>query len=124
MARILVVDDEGLVRHAVVRMLQAAGHEVREAPDGGSGLRLWRDGGADLVVTDIAMPDMTGFELIAALRAEAGAVPIIAMSGHVVVSDREVARRAELLGAVLLLAKPFSWDQLMAAVASALAPAA
>lgn len=122
MARILVVDDEPLVRSAVARMLQTAGHYVREARSGVSGLQAWHDGGVDLILTDIAMPDMTGFELIAAVRAEARTVPIIAMSGHVVVRDGEAVRRAHLLGGVHLLAKPFRWDQLMATVASALEP--
>ena len=120
MARILVVDDEKLVRLAVVRMLATAGHDVRAAPDGASGLSLWRDGGADLVLTDICMPDMTGFELISQLRAAGEAVPVIAMSGTVVVTDPEVFRQVELLSAVHLLAKPFSCDQLMAAVSAAL----
>jgi CheY-like chemotaxis protein len=120
MARILVIDDEDLPRRAVVRMLTAAGHDVREAAGGVAGLGLWRDGGADLVLTDIAMPDMTGFELIDALRAETRTVPIIAMSGSLVVSDLEVVRCAQALGAVYLLGKPFSWQELMTAVASAL----
>jgi CheY-like chemotaxis protein len=120
MARILVIDDEELVRRAVVRMLATAGHDVREAPDGASGLSLWRDGGADLVLTDICMPDMTGFELISELRAAGETVPVIAMSGTVAVTDLEVIRQVELLSAVHLLAKPFSWDQLMTAVNAAL----
>jgi CheY-like chemotaxis protein len=122
MARILVIDDEDLPRRAVVRMLAAAGHDVREAAGGVAGLGLWRDGGADLVLTDIAMPDMTGFELIDALRAETRTVPIIAMSGSLIVSDLEVVRCAQGLGAVYLLGKPFSFHELMTAIASALPP--
>jgi CheY-like chemotaxis protein len=121
MARILVVDDEPVVRRAVVRMLAAGGHDAREAPDAAEGLRLWREQPADLVVTDIAMPDMTGFELIGLLRAEGETVPIIGMSGSLVVSDLEMVRHAESLGAVCLLSKPFSQDQLMATVTAALA---
>jgi FixJ family two-component response regulator len=62
------------------------------------------------------MPDMTGFELIGLLRAEGETVPIIGMSGSLVVSDLEVVRHAQSLGAVRLLSKPFSQDQLMATV--------
>jgi DNA-binding response OmpR family regulator len=119
MARILVIDDEDLPRRAIVRMLATAGHDVREANGGAAGLGLWHDGGADLVLTDVAMPDMTGFELIGSLRAEGATVPIIAMSGGLVVSDLEMVRHAKSLGAVLL-GKPFSWDQLTAAVNAAL----
>ena len=110
MARILVVDDDEHVRRVTVRMLAEAGHEVRDAASGALGLRLWRNGGADLVVTDISMPDMTGFELITELRVAGPMVPVIAMSGTVVMGDLEVLRRTELLGAVHPLAKPFSLD--------------
>jgi CheY-like chemotaxis protein len=119
MARILVIDDEAVVRHAVGRMLTAAGREVCEARDGVLGLSLWHDGGADLVLTDIAMPDMTGFELIAVRRSEDATVPIIAMSGSLVASDLELLGQIKSLGAVLL-GKPFTFDQLTAAVNVAL----
>jgi two-component system OmpR family response regulator len=119
MARILVIDDEPLARRAVVRMLETLGHEVREAGDGTSGLRLWREASADLVITDLAMPDLTGFEVIGILRAESPALPIIAMSGSLMVADQELVSQAAQLGAQLL-GKPFSWEQLTAAVAAAL----
>jgi CheY-like chemotaxis protein len=119
MARILVIDDEPLARRAVVRMLETLGHEVREASDGTSGLRLWREASADLVITDLAMPDLTGFEVIGILRAESPALPIIAISGSLMVGDQELVSRAAQLGAQLL-GKPFSWEQLTAAVAAAL----
>jgi CheY-like chemotaxis protein len=120
MARILVIDDEGLALHAVARILAVEDHDVREAPDGASGLRLWRHSAADLILTDIAMPDMSGLEVIASLRAEGATVPIIAISSRLVVSDLELLHQIKALGAVHLLAKPFSWDQLMAAVSAAL----
>jgi CheY-like chemotaxis protein len=119
MARILVIDDDDLPRRAVVRMLEAGGHDVRDAGDGTSGLRLWRETGADLVVTDLAMPDLTGFEVIGILHAEAPTLPILAISGSLMVTDQELVGRAGRLGAQLL-GKPFSREQLMAAVASAL----
>lgn len=120
MARILIVDDDELPRRAVVRMLATAGHEVREANDGAAALGLWHDGGGDLVLTDVAMPDMTGFELIGSLRAEGATVPIIAMSGSLVVTDLEVVRHAKALGEVHLLGKPFSFEELIAAINAAL----
>jgi CheY-like chemotaxis protein len=118
--RILVVDDEDLPRRAVVRMLETAGHEVREADGGSVALELLSDSRVDLVVTDIAMPNMNGFEFIARLRSHGESVPVIAISGNVIVSDAEVARHAAMLAPMLLLAKPFSRDELLAAVASAL----
>jgi CheY-like chemotaxis protein len=120
MGRILVIDDEALALHAIARILADEGYDVREAQDGAMGLRLWRDEAADLVLTDIAMPDLTGFELIARLRAEGATVPIIAISGSLVVGDFELVRHIKALGAVHLLAKPFSRDQLMEVIALAL----
>ena len=121
MARILVIDDEAVVRRAVVRMLEAGDHEAVEAPDAAAGLRLWREQRPDALVVDIAMPDMTGFELIGLLRAEGETVPIIAISGSLVVSDTEMLRHTESLGGVRLLSKPFSQDQLLSAISAALA---
>ena len=121
MARILVFDDEALFLHAIARILAVEGHEVREAPDRVSGLRLWRDEGADLVLADIAMPDMTGFEVITTLRAKGATVPIIAILSSLIVSDVGLVREIKALDAVHLLAKPFTCEQLMDAVASALA---
>lgn len=123
MARILVIDDDDGVRRVVVRVLATAGHAVRHTDRVTSALKLWRDEPADLVVTDIAMPDMTGFELIITLRAEGATVPIIAISGSLVVSDVELINQVQRLGGVQLLAKPFSNEQLLAAVSLALAVA-
>ena len=109
MARILVIDDEAVVRRAVVRMLEAGDHEAVEAPDAAAGLRLWREQRPDALVVDIAMPDMTGFELIGLLRAEGETVPIIAISGSLVVSDTEMLRHTESLGGVRLLSKWSRW---------------
>ncbi len=66
------------------------------------------------------MPDMTGFELIGELRAAGEMLPVIAISGSVVLADLEAVRHAQLLGSVTLLTKPMSWDQLMGAVGAAL----
>jgi CheY-like chemotaxis protein len=84
------------VRHAVTRTLAAAGHDVHEAADGVSGLSLWREAGSR--GDDIAIPNMSGFALIAAIRGEGAAVPVVAISGSLVVSDLEVIRQATSLG--------------------------
>jgi FixJ family two-component response regulator len=70
------------------------------------------------------MPQMTGFELITSVRAAGAKVPIIGMSGSLVVSDLELIRQAKSLASVQLLGKPFSTDQLLGAVSTALAIAA
>src|SRR5260370_16043486 len=81
MARILVMDDDGVIRAAVRRILESAGHEVLEAADGAAGLRLHREQGADLVVVDIFMPGRDGVEVIRALRQEAPLAKVVAISG-------------------------------------------
>src|SRR5262249_6701552 len=107
----------------VVRMLASLGHDVREAAEGVTALHVWREKPADLVVTDLAMPHMTGFELISTLRAQGAEVPIIIISGSALLEDIEQIRQAQALGPLLVLAKPFSEDQLRVAVSSALAVA-
>jgi CheY-like chemotaxis protein len=123
MARILVIDDDDLVCEVVARTLVSAGHEVRRASDGVAGLSALREGTVDLVVTDLAMPQMTGFELISTLRTGGVRVPIIGISGSLVVNDLELIRQAQSHISVQLLGKPFSNDQLLQAVSAALAMA-
>src|SRR6267378_6795934 len=80
-ARILVMDDDELLRGALRVALEAAGYEVVEAANGDEGLRLQREQGADLVLVDIFMPERDGLEVIRALRAETPQTKIVAMSG-------------------------------------------
>jgi CheY-like chemotaxis protein len=120
MRRILVIEDTEVVRRSVVLMLADAGYEVGEAGDGAAGLQLWREQGADLVVTDLRMPGMNGVEVILQLRAYAPTLPVIAMSGGERSRDLDVLGAVKLLGAVPLLSKPFSGEDLLAAVAAAL----
>jgi two-component system chemotaxis response regulator CheY len=121
MARILVIDDDNLVCEVVGRTLLCAGHEVRQAGDGVTGLSVLREAPVDVVVTNLAMPRMTGFELISTLRTGGVRVPIIVISGSFVVSDLELIRQAQSHLSVQLLGKPFSDDQLLKAVSAALA---
>src|SRR5437588_215958 len=81
MTRILVIDDDALLRGAIRVVLESAGYEVLEAGDGNAGLRLYREPGADLLVVDLFMPERDGLEVIRAVRAEAPQAKIIAMSG-------------------------------------------
>src|SRR5258705_3245907 len=81
MALILVVDDEDRIRRLLRSALEIEGHDVLEAREGDEALRLQRTTPAELVITDIVMPDKDGFEVISALRQEAPNLKIIAMSG-------------------------------------------
>jgi DNA-binding response OmpR family regulator len=120
MHRILVIEDEASVRHGLVRVLTNAGYEVVDTANGSDGLRLWRDGGVDLVLTDILMPDTNGIEVILELQRSAPDLPVIAMSAGERLRDFALLSDAEVLGAVSLLRKPFSRDELLARISAAL----
>jgi DNA-binding response OmpR family regulator len=105
-------------------MLTSAGHEVSAAPDGAAGLRLWRETGADLVLTDLHMPQMNGLEVIRALRAAAPTLPVVAMSGTGATREEDLIQSVRQFGSVGVLGKPFSWDELVGVIAAALRPVA
>ena len=81
MTRILVVDDNAGVRTSARALLEAAGFQVVEAESGAAALRVLRSEGADVVLTDIFLPDTDGIELSHALRRDSPDLPIVAMSG-------------------------------------------
>lgn len=112
---ILVVDDDPLTLAFVARALRLDGYSVVAASSGREALRALYGGTAtpSLLLTDVAMPGMTGIELAARLRADRPGVPIVLMSGDP--ATREGAeRRPDLVRAVLL--KPFDVDELLAVV--------
>jgi len=121
MLHILLIEDDAAVRGILSRMLEASGYAVIQATNGADGLRLWREQGADLVLTDIQMPDMNGIEVIMQLRAFAPHLPVIAMSGGGQSRDLDLLGDAKLLGAVGVLYKPFTGEALNQAITAALA---
>jgi DNA-binding NtrC family response regulator len=116
MRKILVVDDEELIRTLVRRTLEANGHTVEEAVNGRQALALYQQHPADLVITDIAMPEMNGLDLLTALTEKYADIKVIAMSGL----DENLAV-ATLLGACETVQKPFNLDELMRMVSTHLA---
>ena len=121
MARILLIDDDAVLRDTVAQMLELDSHTVVQAADGQEGLKRFRDGHVDVVITDILMPRMDGAEFIAALRQINSQVPVIAISGgRRVLSPRFNLETAALAGANVQLAKPFGRQQLQAALQSVL----
>jgi CheY-like chemotaxis protein len=112
MARILVIDDDDAVRTMVVTALERAGHIVSEASTGLEGTRRFHREPADLVITDMVMPDQDGIETVMALRREYAGLPIIAISGLA----RDSALYLEIaakLGACRTLQKPFRLEALL-----------
>jgi DNA-binding response OmpR family regulator len=115
---ILVVDDEKTVRDLIRWILEEAGFTVLEAGDGDEALEVFRSSGADLVLTDLVMPDREGIETITELRRIDRSARIIAMSGAI--DSDTYLKLAGTLGAVCTLNKPFRRDELLAAIDAAL----
>jgi DNA-binding response OmpR family regulator len=116
MARILVVDDDQVLRGALRVVLEAAGYEVIEAADGDAALRLYDEQGADLVLVDIFMPERDGLEVIRALCAAIPQPKIVAMSGGGRTGNLDVLEAAAAFGAARTFRKPFESRALLAAI--------
>jgi DNA-binding response OmpR family regulator len=115
MARILLIEDYDLVRSMLRDTLEFAGHTVIEARTGAEGLDRFRKGGADLVITDIVMPDKDGLVVVRALREQVPPVPIIAISGARN-SAEDYLDLAYRMGALKVLLKPFTSAALIAVI--------
>jgi two-component system response regulator (stage 0 sporulation protein F) len=124
MPRILIIDDEPLVRAVLRSILERHGYTVMEAPDGRAGLALWRHTPSDLVLTDIFMPQLDGIEVIRQLTHLWPQAKIIAMTGGSKIGDfkSSVADAALQLGAQHLLLKPFTKETLLAVISAVLNP--
>lgn len=114
MATILVIDDQEPIRALLRVALEDAGHEVREASHGRHGLELYRERSADLIITDIVMPEMTGLELLLELTRNFLNVKVIAISGAL--EGEGALNVATLLGARQTFQKPLDMEQLLNAV--------
>jgi CheY-like chemotaxis protein len=117
--RLLVVDDEADIRLLTRLILESAGYEVLEAASGEAALALLREEPVDLVILDIRMSGMDGWEVISALGNQSGTPPvrILAFSAHV---EERVLSSALERGCVGALVKPFTPEECLAAVRAAL----
>jgi CheY-like chemotaxis protein len=116
MQNILVIDDEPQIRSMVRLILERSGYNVMEASDGLEGLKQFREHPADLIITDLIMPNKDGIGMIIELKKEFPAVKIIAMSGGGLNRPEGYLRGAEKLGAAYTLAKPINRQDLLHAV--------
>jgi CheY-like chemotaxis protein len=120
--RIMVVDDDASIRRTLQILLSKAGYEVIQAADGSEAVRLWRDRGGDLVITDLHMPEKDGIQTIIELLSHSPGVRIIAMSGGGQTKRLDLLGNVALLGSVLTIEKPFTLSEMMTMVSRALKP--
>lgn len=116
MARVLIIDDEQLARFTMREILEGGGYEVVEAANGREGLERQREHRCDAVVTDIIMPEKEGIETIIELRKDFPEITIVAISGGGRTRNLDFLALAEKFGADRILPKPFSEEDLLAAV--------
>jgi two-component system, chemotaxis family, chemotaxis protein CheY len=111
--RVLVVDDDADLRLVLRLALEAAGYAVEVAASGAEALRLQRERPADILITDIFMPDSDGFEAIEAFRREFPGTRIVAMSGGAQRAKLDYLASARLVGADATLQKPVEIETLL-----------
>ena len=120
MASVLLIEDDEAQRFVARFALNKAGHDVREASDGVEGLRLAREEPPELIVCDVMMPGVTGYDVLAQLRAdpELATVPVILLTA---MSDRRHMRQGMTAGADDYLTKPYRPEELCEAITALLA---
>jgi len=116
MNRILVIDDEEVVRLVVGEILSRAGYSVKTVGDSREGLALLRQESYDLLITDLLMPETDGLETIMTLRRQHKSLRIMVISGCDLTLGGEYLKIAQRLGADCALAKPFTQASLLQAV--------
>ena len=107
--KILVVDDEEIVRHTLEEFFKYLGHHAVGVEDGLSGLRALENGRYDAAIVDIRMPGLDGISFLSRSRTMWPDLPIIIVTGHGSDETREEAMQA---GAFAFLAKPFRFDEI------------
>ena len=119
MEKILVIEDEPGVRENLAEILQLSQYEVVVAVDGMEGIELARQHRPDLIICDVMMPRMDGFEVLKTLQAnpELATIPLIFLTA---MADLENLREGMDLGADDYLTKPFELDELLISINSRL----
>jgi CheY-like chemotaxis protein len=113
MPRVLVIDDDASIRYTLDAVLSDAGMEVEGCPGGREGLEAFEARSADVVLTDLAMPEVDGLAVLAGVRALDPAVPVLILTAH---GSERVAVAAMKAGAFEYLPKPFDPEELVLAV--------
>jgi DNA-binding response OmpR family regulator len=111
--KVLVIDDDHLVRYTLQRILRSKGYDVVTASDGARGMAVFRNESPDVVITDIIMPEQEGIETIAQIRNERSEVKIIAISGGARIRNVDFFEMARSQGADEVISKPFNAEELL-----------
>lgn len=112
MAKVLVIDDDPKVRSVVARFVELEGHTVVQAENGKEAIDQLQGDPADLVISDIFMPEMDGLEVLIQLREHFPDAKLVAMSGGGAIAASHVLKTAKVLGAVAVLEKPFDLEDI------------
>jgi CheY-like chemotaxis protein len=121
MTKILVIDDDVIVRKTIIRLLEDGGYKVLSAEDGLRGMAMFRSKQPDLVITDIIMPEQEGIQTITEMRKAKPDAKIIAISGSGRFGNADFLKMAQALGAMAAISKPFDQDELLTIVKNCLA---
>jgi CheY-like chemotaxis protein len=111
-----LIDDDPNVREVLVHLLGSFGYDVQTATEGASGLTRFGEGGWDLVLVDVVMPAMSGWEVVETIRRRAPSTPIVLITGMNQPAVMQRARDRRLP----VIVKPFRSDAIRAIVATAL----
>jgi CheY-like chemotaxis protein len=112
-ARILVIDDEESVRNVLSRILCQVNHRVTVAKDGGEGLKLFREKEFDMVLTDLGMPGMSGWEVCKAIKEMSSCIPVGMITGWGMELDQA---KKEESGIDFVISKPFDFNLILKVV--------
>jgi two-component system, chemotaxis family, chemotaxis protein CheY len=118
--KILVIEDNVIVRNTMSRILEAAGYTVVMANDGLQGVESFRKEHPDLVISDIIMPEQEGIATIRQIIGEKPDAKIIAISGGGRIGNTDFLQIAKKMGATDAIAKPFDPDDLLDRIATCL----
>ena len=117
MTKVLVIEDEELIREIIVSLLNARGFSVIAAGDGRFGLQLLKEIVPDLILCDVRMPGLDGYEVLRAVRQDpiTATVPFIFLTAE---TNQDVLSQGQILSANGYLTKPFATGDLLKAIAT------
>lgn len=115
-SRVLIVDDDELVRLTLEHVLTAAGYQIASATNGKQGMSVFKTFGPELIITDMMMPLMNGIEMIIAIKKQQPKLRVIAMSGGASNGRDDLLRKAQEQGADFIISKPFEIGEVLSLV--------